>query len=246
MRDGPPNLWEEFLMERQPLKIGGIPSLLWGEPSQRLVIAVHGSGSHKADRPIELLARQAVARGGQVLSFDLPEHGDRKQEPLLCKVQNCVGELAAVMEYAKGRWGRVGLFAVSMGAYFSLLAYGGEALEGAWFLSPVVDMRHLIETMMEWFQVTEERLRREGAVPTPMGQTLYWDYYCYVKDHPIRAWSAPTHILSGERDELCQRDTLEDFARQFHCHLEIVPEGEHYFHTDEQLRAFQQWLERTM
>ena len=55
-------------------------------------------------------------------------------------------------------------------------------------------IRDSIGNMMGWFQVTPQQLEAEGEIPTPMGQTLYWDYYCYVKGHPIDQWDAPTAI----------------------------------------------------
>ena len=232
-------------MKTERFELGGIPALLWGEPSDRVIVAVHGSQSHKADAPIALLAHRAAERGRQVLSFDLPGHGDRKGgDP--CKAQNGVADLTAVMAYARGRWGRVGLFGNSLGASFSLLACRDEPPEEAWFLSPVVDMERLIETMMAWSGVTPERLEREQVIPTPMGETLYWDYYRYVREHPVCRWEAPTHILYGAGDTLCERERVEDFARRYGCALEIVPDGEHFFHTGPQLAALSAWLSATV
>lgn len=42
--------------------------------------------------------KRAAAKGCQVLSFDLPEHGERKEEATRCKVQECVRELDGVMD----------------------------------------------------------------------------------------------------------------------------------------------------
>lgn len=219
-----------------------IPALVWGEPAERVWLAVHGNQSHKADTVIQLLAQRAAARGEQVLSFDLPGHGERKGEPIPCKVQNCVEELSLIMEYTKRHWGRIGLFACSLGAYFSLLAYQDEALAQCLFLSPVVDMERLIRNMMAWFHITPQQLEREGEILTPIGQTLYWDYYCYVKAHPILHWDQPTSILYGERDDLCEFQVVSDFARRFGCQLQVVEQGEHYFHTPEQLARYSAWL----
>lgn len=75
-------------MIKENISINNIPAILWGEKSPKLFIAVHGNMSAKDDVPIALLAEEAIPSGYQVLSFDLPEHGDRKAEPVLCKVQN--------------------------------------------------------------------------------------------------------------------------------------------------------------
>ena len=233
------------MIDTERINIGPIPAIIWGQPSQRLILAVHGNMSHKADTVIELLAGKAVARGYQVLSFDLPEHGDRKTDPTPCKAAECVRDLETVMEYACARWNHISLFGCSLGAYFSLLAYRDCNLEQCLFLSPVVDMERLIESMMSWSNVTPDQLREQGEIRSCVGQMLYWDYYCYVKAHPIDRWTPPTRILYGEQDNLCERGIVERFALRFSCSLEVVPGGEHFFHTEEQLAAYRHWLDRS-
>lgn len=233
-------------MKTNNVKIENIPAVIWGNQSEHIIIAIHGNMSNKSDVPIETFAQFALARGYQVLSFDLPEHGDRKHEDIPCKVQNCVQDLKKIMSYTKENWKQISLFANSMGAYFSLLAYKDEPIEQAWFLSPVVDMQRIINNMMLWFNVSEEQLQREQSIDTPIGQKLYWDYYCYVKEHPIVKWNIPTTILYGSEDDMCERDTINQFVEHFQCELSVVQEAKHYFHTTEQLDALMEWLRMTM
>ena len=86
-----------MIIEKQT--IGTIPALLFGAPSDRLFLYVHGKGSRKEEA--EILAREMVPRGYRVLAFDLPEHGDRTNEPRPCTVQNGVCDLQAVHEAVK-------------------------------------------------------------------------------------------------------------------------------------------------
>ncbi len=229
-------------MKRQDLKIENIPTVLWGGVSEKLFVVVHGNMSNKADDAIVLFAEEAIRSGYQVLSFDLPEHGDRKNESYPCKVQNCLQDLNAIMRYAQSLSDNISLFSCSMGAYFSLLAYRRKALKQCLFLSPVVNMECIIENMMKWFAITEERLKIEKEIHTPVGQVLYWDYYCYVKEHPVVDWEIPTSILYGSADDLCEFDIISSFSKRFNCNLKILKNGEHYFHTEEQLNFFRQWL----
>ncbi|MBA2864386.1 alpha/beta hydrolase [Methanococcus maripaludis] len=226
--------------------IDGIPAILWGEEQDRVFIAVHGNMSSKDDTVIQILSEIAVKNGYQVLSFDLPEHGDRKNDKTLCKVDICVNDLEKIMNYAKNRWNTINLFACSMGAYFSLLAYRNENLEKSLFLSPVVDMKRIIQNMMKWFNVTPERLEQEKEIGAPIGQKLYWDYFVYVNEHPIESWNFKTSILYGSKDDLCEYNTIDKFVKQFKCDLEIVESGEHYFHTKEQLNSFENWFEKKL
>lgn len=45
-------------MRAEKLRISGIPAILWGEPSDQWIIAVHGSRSSKIDDCIWILAEE--------------------------------------------------------------------------------------------------------------------------------------------------------------------------------------------
>ena len=233
-------------MIKRYFEIENIPAILWGETSNNIFIVIHGNMSNKEDDVIEIFAKQAIKLGYQVLSFDLPEHGERAKESTPCKVQNCIKELALVMNYTKENWRNISLFACSMGAYFSLLEYKDEVINQALFLSPVVNMKRIIKNMMKWFNIDEQYLKNEQTVKTPIGQNLYWDYYCYVKEHPVDKWNMPTSILYGAKDDLCEEDTILNFVKRFNCNLTVMDKGEHYFHTQEQLNFFEKWLESSI
>lgn len=98
--------------------------------------------------------------------------------------------------------------------------------------------------MMMCFKITPEYLQKEMTIETPIGQKLYWDYYCYVKDHPVNLWNVDTRILYGKKDNLCKFETINSFVKKHCCDLEIMATGEHYFHTEEQLSIFQNWVRK--
>jgi hypothetical protein len=233
-------------MNKKRYKIEGIPVIVWGESKPNVFIAVHGNMSNKEDTVIQLLAEIALQRGYQVISFDLPRHGERKEEELACKVQFCVQDLNKILSYVKQQWDSISLFACSMGAYFSLLSYKEEKLEQCLFLSPVVDMERIINNMMIWFGITPQMLKEKKEIETSIGEVLYWDYYNYVKEHPVDKWETATTVLYGAKDELCELETINKFVELFHCDLEIMQEGEHYFHTDEQLKVYNHWLRKSI
>ena len=233
-------------MKKQKLFIENIPAILWGEKSPKLFLMVHGNMSHKEDRALSIFAEEAISKGYQVLSFDLPEHGDRKNENYPCMVQNCVKDLNTIMNYVKLFYSNVSLFACSMGAYFSFLSYKNESLEKSLFLSPVLNMERIILNMMTWFEISEEKLREKKEINTPIGQTLYWDYYCYVKENPIEIWDSSTFILYGTKDDLCEFEVISSFTESFNCDLTIMEDGEHYFHTHDQLEFFRRWAQNIL
>ena len=136
---------------------------------------------------------------------------------------------------------RLTLIANSIGAFFAMSALDETLADRACFISPVVDMESLIGNMMQWANVTEQELAQRGEVPTDFGETLSWRYLRYVRQHPI-AWNVPTRILYGEHDNLTSLETVSAFARRHHAKLTVMPGGEHWFHTPEQMRFLDDWI----
>jgi uncharacterized protein len=227
-------------MLKQTLWVGTIPAILWGPPSDKAYIFVHGRMSRKEDA--EGFADIAEAKGYQVISFDLPEHGERKTEDYPCTVQNAVQDLHKVEDYARHSWRQLSLFASSLGAFFSLIAYPDAPFGKCLFLSPILDMEILIQNMMQKAAVTEELLMERLEIITPAGEILSWAYYSFVKENPVVKWNSRTYILYGARDELTSRRIVDTFVANFQCSLEVVPDGEHYFHTSKQKKALGKWL----
>ena len=114
-------------------------------------------------------------------------------------------------------------------------------IEKAWFISPIVDMERLITDMMRWANVTEAELEARGVIHTSFGEDLSWNYLRYARSHPIR-WTAPTRILYGSRDNLTPFETIRDFAKKHHAALTVMEGGEHWFHTEEQMRFLDGWI----
>lgn len=39
-------------------------------------------------------------------------------------------------------------------------------------------------------------------------------------------------------------DIIKNFSNKFNCDLTILENGEYYFHTEEQLKFYKEWLEK--
>jgi pimeloyl-ACP methyl ester carboxylesterase len=206
-----------------------------------MIIAAHGSHSSKIDDCIWVLAQEATRRGYQVLSFDLPCHGERVYETDPLMPDECVRELEAMYAFAREHASEVSLFGCSMGAYFELLAFAQADIDKVWFLSPVTNMERIIHNLMGYCHITEEDFRQQVSVDNDI-EPLYWPYYEYVRDHPITTWGHETHILRGEGDTMCEYDEVRAFAERFGCELTQQAGGEHWFHTEVELEFLRQWL----
>ena len=111
----------------------------------------------------------------------------------------------------------------------------------AMFISPIVDMEKLIKDMMTWADIGEEELQERGTIPTGFGETLSWEYLLYVKNNPIE-WHIPTSILYGGKDNLTSLLTISEFSKEIGAKLTVMEEGEHWFHTVEQMEFLDNWI----
>ena len=148
---------------------------------------------------------------------------------------DCKSEFKLKANELKSRHDSIILIANSIGAFFSMNAFDEKDMEKAYFISPIVDMEKLISDMMAWASVTEEQLKAEKVIQTEIGEALSYEYLCYVREHPIK-WNVPTKILYGENDALTSYETMSEFASAHNADLTVMPGGEHWFHTDEQMK----------
>ena len=154
-------------------------------------------------------------------------------------------EILHAAQTLKNRYDRLILIANSIGAFFSMHAGIDTLLHSAYLISPVADMEKLICDMMSWAHVTETELQEKGVIPTEFGETLSWDYLSWVRTHPIR-WNVPTAILYGSNDTLTSYETISAFADRHGASLTVMDGGEHWFHTEEQMRFLDNWLRQEL
>ena len=194
---------------------------------KQLAIYVHGKGGsiEEAEHYRYLFA------GFDVIGFDY-----KSQNPWHAKKEFSI----FYDKVAKG-YDSVILIANSIGAFFSMNGFSDKNITKAFFISPIVNMEKLIIDMMNWSNITEEELCNKKEIITDFGETLSWKYLCYVRKHPIK-WNVPTYILYGENDNLTSKETISKFSKQFCATLTIMEDGEHWFHTDSQMKFLDDWI----
>ncbi|MDD6038311.1 MAG: alpha/beta hydrolase [bacterium] len=194
-----------------------------------MVLYIHGKGGSADEaehyRPFFL--------GTDVYGFDYQSENpwDAKKE-----FTEKVAELSE-------KYHRITLIAVSIGAYFSMNAGIGKFIDRAFFISPIVNMEKLILDMINWAGTSESELERRRVIPVEFGDDLSWEYLQYARRNKI-IWDVPTEILYGSADHLQSIDTIQEFAAKDTVNLTIMEGGEHWFHTDEQMKFLDQWLEK--
>ena len=192
-----------------------------------IVVYIHGKNGSAA----EAARYRRLFADSDVPKFDYESHTPWEAKE----------EFVPFFEYIlKGRKS-VTILANSIGAFFAMHALQGMEIKKAYFISPIVNMQILIEKMMSQACVSEDELRDRGELDTKYGEKLSWKYLCYAREHPT-LWTAPTHILYGEKDDLTSFETICEFANQAQATLTVMKNGEHRFHTAEQMRFLDDWI----
>ncbi len=197
----------------------------------RLVIYIHGKGGNA----IEAEHYKPLFNNSTVIGFDY-----KSQTP-----QEAKKEFSEFFDLCSNGYDSVIIIANSIGAFFAMNSLSGKHIEKALLISPIVDMEKLISSMMIQANVTEDELHQRKEIPTDFGETLSWEYLCYVREHPL-TWDIPTCILYGESDGLTSFETMSAFAHKIGASLTVMKDGEHWFHTDEQMHFLDDWIKSSV
>ena len=225
--------------EPEELLLDGIPALRWGKPGGRAVVGVHGQFSNKLDPVMAQCGEVIASRGDQLITFDLPTHGDRRDD----KVFNAMvtsPEVRAFAQLARSQSTEVGLLASSIGAYFSLCDTPTGTFERAWLVSPLIDLEYYIRDVMAEYSVTDEQLEAETVIDTPRA-VLEWPYLRFVEEHPARL-DIPSWTIRGDQDEVVPLDALSRFVSAPGVELVQIEGGQHFLGQPPHLETVVAWF----
>ena len=196
---------------------------------ENAIVYIHGKGGTAE----EALHYNQFFPGCDVIGFDY-----NSQYPWDAKE-----EFSLYFDSLLTKYKSIRIIANSIGAYFALNALSNAQIEKAYFISPVVDMEKLIYEMMRWAGVTEDKLKEKESIETSFGETLSYNYLNWVRQH-LFSWNVPTTILYGNNDNMQSIDTIMAFANNCGADLTVMENGEHWFHTEEQMKFLDEWISR--
>jgi len=194
---------------------------------KKVILYIHGKGGSY----LEAEQYRKNCLGFDIIGIDYNDY-------LPWIVQN---QIQPVYDKVHERYSHIYVIANSIGAYYAMHTLQDCDIEKALFISPVLDMERLILDMMSWANVSEKELCEKEEIVTGFGETLSWKYLCFVRDNPIK-WNIPTEILYAGKDNLISRQTVDVFVNDHKANLTVMENGEHWFHTEEQLLFLDQWM----
>ena len=195
---------------------------------KNVIVYVHGKGGNAEEANYY---RKFFNDDFDIIGFDY-----KSENPWDAK-----SEFSDYFDSITSEYNKTILIANSIGAYFSLISLADKKIEKAMLISPIVDMERLILDMMTWANVSEEELSINKEIETPFGETLSWEYLSYVRKNPIH-WNIPTGILYAEKDNMTSISTITDFSKKINANITVMPGGEHWFHTKEQMDFLDNWI----
>jgi len=141
----------------------------------------------------------------------------------------------------KDKYEDIILIGNSIGCFYILNAFEDRYnFEKVFFISPIIDLYELLRNWLKIFKVSEEELKEKGQVELPVGLITY-ECFEYAKNYQIK-WNSKTYILYGENDNLMDKYIVDYFARHHNGEMTIMNNGEHWFHTDEQMLFLDNWI----
>ena len=194
------------------------------------VIYIHGKGGNAAEANHY---RKFFSDEYEVIGFDY-----KSEFPWEAKE-----EFPKFFDSIASQYSSVVLIANSIGTYYAMLSLADKSIKKAMFVSPIVDMEHIILNMMILSKVSEKTLYEEKVIKTSFGETLSWEYLSYVRTHPI-AWNVPSNFLYAESHTIASLETITNFANSIGATLTIMNDGEHWFHTEEQIIFLDNWFKK--
>lgn len=228
----------ELFIDNGERPIGG--TLYYGSGFDNTIVALHGYSSSRKSEHIRELAEIATQNKTAVLSFDLPEHGDRRSQRATLNMRNCVEDLKTVIAYAREELtDKISLYGSSFGAYVCLVGSVGDfAIEKYMLRVPALNpIKVLSKVMKDVSDAETEKLRKLILEITAGGRAF--DVYDLVRKYKY----SPIDIIYSINDEYVDGADVRRFEAIDTSRIRLTSTGGgHDFTTTTAHKAYTEWL----
>lgn len=191
------------------------------------VLGVHGFAGDKESSALRRLAEKLSKKGGALICFDFPAHGESPAAEDHLTVDNCIEDLLFVAECLRREYpaAKKAVFATSFGGYISLLA--SDRLSDFDFVlrAPAVTMpRILLETVLKTDRKSFKAsgvivcgFDRKMALPFSFSEDLDRQESLFEKPFP-----RPALIIHGTEDDIVPFSHIEKYCA-LHPSARLIP-----------------------
>ena len=130
---------------------------------KKLLLFIHGKDGN---------AKEANAYKTIFSDYDIVGFDYQSNDPWHAKE-----EFSLYFDHMQNKYDQIEILGNSIGAYFCMMSLNNKPIHHAYFISPIVNMKELIETFMGWANVTKEQLEKEKVIPVDFGDDLNYEYY---------------------------------------------------------------------
>ncbi|MBE6889471.1 MAG: alpha/beta hydrolase [Ruminococcaceae bacterium] len=213
-------------MKEEYIKIDHIPAKLYSaENALGTVLAIHGFAGSKESNAIKALAERLCRDKLNVLTFDLPAHGERTEPSEGLLPDNCIADIIAAENYIKNHFtGTLHAFATSYGAMCLLhrLERGNDSYKSIVLRVPAVNMASSLVRIAAATSKSPSAYKANGQDFVINMQREYRIPYCFYEllstlhcmRHSEHWDSERIMTVYAGNDELVARADTESFLRQ--------------------------------
>ena len=94
--------------------------------------------------------------------------------------------------------------------------------------------------MMIWANVTEDELKEKKEIQTTFGETFHG--IIFAMQEKILLYGKSQRTFCMVKKIFTSYGTILEFVQRTNSTLSIMKNGEHWFHTDEQMKFLDEWI----
>lgn len=115
------------------------------------------------------------------------------------------------IEKISSQYKEINIIANSLGAFYAINYLSDIKIDKALFISPLVNMKAMIESMINKYHISLKDLEEKKEIILLDGQTLSYSFYNEMFNKKLQ-WKCETTIVYGEKDELVSQSDIIKFS----------------------------------
>lgn len=205
-----------------------------GSAVKYIILGVHGFNGDKESSALCALAEKMEKRGGAVVCFDFPAHGESRAQDDALTVENCMADVTELASWCRREYPEADktVFATSYGGYIALLC-SRELCDFRFILrAPAVTMpEHILTDILG---LSADEYKEQGCAVCGFERKICLPYSFYEELRRNRVtdkhFDFPALVIHGDADDIVPPEDIRKFcAENEKFTLSVVKGADHRF-----------------